>query len=267
MSPVDILEAEADFADNALLRQALVVTEVAFDLKERYTTGEKYINYLKVLINGAEKGVDALAVTARSSFNVALKLLQSNICKEKISDQMKHEYNNLQAIIIRELNAFDLRVEEMEADFDLLNLDQLAEKIRSMDTKTPISENVLQPNPSSNRSSKMDINEKYPENISRESLIDLNNVINLPPVPEDIFTSFSNKPVRTSSLSSLKSMRKVKLSLQKAENSDDEDSSDTDEHDYSRMIYGDIDEAKLITSHSASSKKLQLGNIKEESQD
>lgn len=52
MSADDILQADANFADNALLRQALVVTEVAFDLKERHTTGEKYINYLKILING-----------------------------------------------------------------------------------------------------------------------------------------------------------------------------------------------------------------------
>lgn len=62
-------------------------------------------------------------------------------------------------------------------------------------------------------------------------MIDLSTVTNLPPVPEDIFTSFvsNNKPVRSSSLSSLKSMRKVKLFLQKAETSDDDDSSDTDD--------------------------------------
>lgn len=81
----------------------------------------------------------------------------------------------------------------------------------------------------------IDINEKYPEDLSRESLIDLNTVANLPPVPEDIFVS--NKPVRSSSLSSLKSMRKVKLFLQKAESSDDDDSSDTDDHDYARLVY------------------------------
>ncbi|XP_017781435.1 PREDICTED: uncharacterized protein LOC108566189, partial [Nicrophorus vespilloides] len=108
------------------------------------------------------------------------------------------------------------------------------------------------------RSVKSDVDEKYPENWSRDSLIDLNTVVNLPPVPEDIFTCFSNKPTRTSSLSSLKGMRKVKLFLQRAaNNSDDEDSSDFDEHD----PVGD-GEDKCTNS----TKKLLLGNIKEETQ-
>lgn len=81
------------------------------------------------------------------------------------------------------------------------------------------------------------MNEKYPENLSRDSLIDFNTVVNLPPVPEDIFTSFSNKPMKSSSLSSLKSMRKIKMYLQKAESSDDDDSSDTEDHDYTKLVY------------------------------
>lgn len=94
------------------------------------------------------------------------------------------------------------------------------------------------PTTSSLRSVKSDVDEKYPENLSKESLIDLNNVVNLPPVPEDIFTSFSGKPTRSASLSSLKSIRKVKLFLQKAESSEEDDnSSENEEHDFSKLVY------------------------------
>lgn len=90
---------------------------------------------------------------------------------------------------------------------------------------------------SSIKTVKTDVNEKYPENLSRDSLIDFNTVVNLPPVPEDIFTSFSNRPIKSSSLSSLKSMRKIKMYLQKAENSDTDDSSDAEEHECAKLVY------------------------------
>lgn len=165
--------------------------------------------------------------------------------------------DSISAVVNRESSALEENTEETIVE---LNLEQLSEKIRVLETRNRTnSENNIHAKPSSSRGSKVcttsiitvqsnlmqyiilfqiDINEKYPEDLSRESLIDLNTVANLPPVPEDIFTSFvSNKPVRSSSLSSLKSMRKVKLFLQKAESSDDDDSSDTDDHDYARLVY------------------------------
>ncbi|XP_045473973.1 uncharacterized protein LOC123680224 isoform X2 [Harmonia axyridis] len=124
------------------------------------------------------------------------------------------------------------------------------------------------PTTSSLRSVKSDVDEKYPENLSKESLIDLNNVVNLPPVPEDIFTSFSGKPTRSASLSSLKSIRKVKLFLQKAESSEDDDnSSENEDHDFSKLVYGDNEELAKSSGSYSPSKKLLLGNIKEEAQD
>ena len=56
--------------------------------------------------------------------------------------------------------------------------------------------------------------------------------MNLPPVPENIFTGLAPaRPVRSSSLSSLKSLRKVKLSLQRAakDSSEEEDESGSEE--------------------------------------
>lgn len=74
---------------------------------------------------------------------------------------------------------------------------------------------------------------QYPESWSKESLIDLNNIMNLPPVPENIFTGLApSRPVRSSSLSSLKSLRKVKLSLQRAaakDSSEEEEESGSEE--------------------------------------
>ncbi|KAL1494760.1 hypothetical protein ABEB36_010306 [Hypothenemus hampei] len=249
--------------DGALLNQALFLTEVAIDLRERYTFIVKYSNYLKTMINGAEKAATALQFTSKESLSLAQKLLQAK------SDtlHLKHEYDNLQSVINRELNNLEV-MPEVNTDM-MLNIDQLSEKIRFLESKNRnFIDNNIQVNSASSRSSKIDINEKYPENLSRESLIDLNNVINLPPVPEDIFTSFSNnKPIRSSSLSSLKSMRKVKLFLQKAESSEDDDSSDNDDTDFSRVVYGDSDDNKALSCHSPSSKKLHLGNIKEETQD
>ncbi|XP_050310749.1 uncharacterized protein LOC126746500 [Anthonomus grandis grandis] len=253
--------------DNHVLKQALLMVEVGIELKDRYSAGDKYIRHLKTFVNGAEKAVAALQLTSRSSLDLAEKLLQSNLKSQKLSENLKHEFENLLSVIQREISTMETRPRDEDApQCEGLNLDQLADKIKSLETRNRSSDNSLVANPSSSKSSKIDINEKYPENLSRESLIDLNN-INLPPVPEDIFTSFSNKPIRTSSLSSLKSMRKIKLFLQKAESSDDDESSENDDHDYSRLVYGDSDECKNLSCHSPSSKKLQLGNIKEETQD
>lgn len=62
-------------------------------------------------------------------------------------------------------------------------------------------------------------------------------VVNLPTVPEDVYSNLIGKPTRTSSTSSLKGVRKVKLYLQRACNaSDDEDeSSELDEHEFSKI--------------------------------
>lgn len=86
----------------------------------------------------------------------------------------------------------------------------------------------------STRSFKSDIDERYPESCSRDSLLDLNTILCLPTVPEDAF-SFCKPPARTSSLSSLRGLRKVKLSLHRAR-SDDEDESENEDTFLSMVI-------------------------------
>ena len=139
--------------------------------------------------------------------NAALHQLETSPVPDQHLQQLKQDYLKLVGILEKELLAMeDVEVIDMEPYNDLSNL---AERLRNLENKQKSTEqNYNLPQTYSTRSFRSDVDEKYPENWSRESLIDLNSVVNLPPVPEDIFTS-SFKPIRTSSLSSLKSIRKV----------------------------------------------------------
>ncbi|KAJ8934165.1 hypothetical protein NQ314_013547 [Rhamnusium bicolor] len=218
-----------------MLQHVLLMTEVGMDLKERYISGEKYICYLKTILSGADKAISALHYISKSSLEEGKRLIK---CLEEteMPINIKNEYDKLLTIIDKQLN--ELEMKNLDGTVENLDIALISEKIKYLESRQKNSENnLLPPNSSSNKSVKADIDEKYPENLSRESLIDLN-AVNLPTVPEDIFSSFSsNKPTRSSSLSSLKSMRKIKLFLQKAESSDDEDSSDNDDRDFPKLIY------------------------------
>ncbi|KAG5872701.1 hypothetical protein JTB14_008795 [Gonioctena quinquepunctata] len=245
-----------------VLQNALLMTEVGMDLKDRYISGERYICQLKTIISGADKAILALHSVAKSSLDHAHKMVFS--ISESESPLLKEECDRILLIIEKQLGELELRVSDTNCES--LDLPQLSEKIRFLETRQRVSENCLTPNTPSSKNVKADVNERYPENLSRESLIDLNAVVNLPPVPEDIFTSFSSKPTRSSSLSSLKSMRKIRMFLQRAESSDDDDSSDAEDHDCTKLVYGDNTEGKSTHLHSPLSKNI-LGNIKEETQD
>lgn len=52
MIPEESNITSSESLDNYVLKQAMLVTEVAIDLRERYAAGEKYISYLKTAING-----------------------------------------------------------------------------------------------------------------------------------------------------------------------------------------------------------------------
>lgn len=62
------------------------------------------------------------------------------------------------AVINRELAVLDLKLMEKNPEYDSLNFDQLADKIRYLETRNQSSDNnILQANPSSSRSSKVRI--------------------------------------------------------------------------------------------------------------
>lgn len=232
------LRSQAEY----MLQNVIAMTEMGMDMKERCASGEKYVCYLRSLSIKAGKTISLLQNTGKSFLVLAQKIVTSvmaSLDNMPAPDQsciaIKLEYENLLKVIERELALYD----DVEPATLPNNIANMSEKIKYLETKQKLSDNHLLQHSGSVKSVKSDIDEKYPENWSRDSLIDLNNVVNLPPVPEDIFTSFPAKPTRTSSLSSLKSMRKVKLFLQRAaNNSDDEDeSSDLEEHDFSKIVF------------------------------
>ncbi|XP_044733603.1 uncharacterized protein LOC123296207 [Chrysoperla carnea] len=257
-----------------MLHNAVLMTQMAMELKERTTSGEKYVCYLRTLSVRAGRVIAAMQNSGRSFLLLAQKLCLTAIktidslpASEQMMYNIKLEYEKLLNILEKELTDIE-DIDGADAvltqDINNVTLPNIVEKIRYLEIKQKQAECNSLPPTSSTKSVKSDIDEKYPENWSRESLIDLNNVINLPTVPEDIFTSFS-KPVRTSSLSSLKNLRKVKLYLKRAANtSDDEEESDNEELEIgSRSVAGDPglcpNELRTVTVKSGI-----LGNIKEE---
>uniref|UniRef100_A0A6P7GEW6 Uncharacterized protein LOC114336449 n=1 Tax=Diabrotica virgifera virgifera TaxID=50390 RepID=A0A6P7GEW6_DIAVI len=230
------------------LNNAILLTEAGVDLRRCYVSGRKCISQLKNIINTTENAVNALQSTAKRVLEQANKMVV-----EINNGRGTKEGQELMSVIDKHLTGLSWNGSPE------IDVQQMTEKMRHFDKK--FYENTSW----TNKGVRSDINEKYPESLSRESLIDLA-IVNLPPVPEDIPTGFSTKPTRSSSLSSLKSMRKVKLFLQKAENSDDDDSSDIDDQDL-RNSTGDVrptdsleDDIKQLP---VASKKL-LGNITEE---
>lgn len=225
-----------------MLHNAVLMTEMAMDLKERCTSGEKYICYLRSLCIRGGKTINAMQSLTKSFLLLTQKFASNAVTsienapmEDHFCSSMKTEYEKLLALIEKELS----NIEDVEVTENVsVNLNNIVEKIKHLEVKqNKASDGGHLPPSNSAKSFKSDVDEKYPENWSRESLIDLNNVVNLPSVPEDIF-GYTTKPTRTSSLSSLKSMRKVKLYLQRAGSGSDEDddNSESDDHDSSGKL-------------------------------
>ena len=222
-----------------------LMTETAMDLKERCVAGEKYVCYLRSLAVRASRVMTVMQNSSKSFLLLAQRLLLSvikiiNATPSSDKCGLKLECEKLLAILEREVMEIeDLDAAEASTTGDLCNVNAqtITDKIRYLEAKQKMSESSFLPPTSSARSIRSDVDEKYPESWSKESLIDLNNVMNLPPVPEDIFTSFS-KPVRSSSLSSLKGLRKVKLFLQRAAQSEEDAQSECEDHDMVQVYKG-----------------------------
>lgn len=233
------------------LLNTVLMTEIAMDLKDRCVAGEKYVTYLRSVTVKATKNLSNLQSLTKSFLLVAQRMTNGvlgTIENLPIADPgfsaMKNEYEKLLTILEKEL----ADSEDIESSDQICgNLNNISEKIKLLETRQKISDNTpYLPPTNSAKSFKSDIDEKYPDNLGRDSLIDLNNVVNLPSVPEDIF-GYTSKPTRTSSLSSLKSLRKVKLYLQRAGSTsdDDEDNSEPDEHDMTKYYMVSTTQKKL----------------------
>lgn len=239
-SPPRLINLRSQF-EHTLLNTVLM-TEIAMDLKDRCLTGEKYVTYLRSVTVKATKNLSNLQSLIKSFLLVAQRLTNgvlSTIENIPVMDPtfaiMKSEYEKLLILLEKEL----ADSEEVDpSDHMGINLGTISEKIKQLETRQKISDNTpYLPPTNSAKSFKSDVDEKYPENLGRDSLVDLNTVVNLPSVPEDVF-GYTSKPTRTSSLSSLKSLRKVKLYLQRACNASDEDddNSENDDHDIAKFF-------------------------------
>lgn len=207
---------------------AATMAELAMDLKDRTACCEKYSCYLRSLAWRAGRVIIAMQQSSRSFLSFAQKLAIAgikNIDSLPISENMSEtrlDLEKLLSILEKELlDVGDFEPVEPHNRWDNTHEQVLSDKVKFLEMKQKSGDTTL-PTTSSSRSFKLEIDEKYPENWSKESF-DLNSVVNLPPVPEDIFTTF-NKPKQSSSFSSLRSLRKVKLCLQRAcSGSDSED--------------------------------------------
>lgn len=238
-SPPRLINLRSQFEHTLL--NTVMMTEIAMDLKDRCLTGEKYVTYLRSITVKATKNLSNLQSLTKSFLLVAQRLANGvlgTIENIPVTDPtfavIKSEYEKLLLVLEKEL----ADSEDIDPSDHIMssNLGSISEKIKQLETRQKISDNTpYLPPTNSAKSFKSDVDEKYPENLGRDSLIDLNTVVNLPSVPEDIF-GYTSRPTRTSSLSSLKSLRKVKLYLQRACNAsdDEEDTSENDDHDMTK---------------------------------
>lgn len=238
-SPPRLINLRSQFEHT--LNNTVMMTEIAMDLKDRCLTGEKYVTYLRSITVKAAKNLSNLQSLTKSFLLVAQRMSNGVLATMEnipVTDPtfaaMKNEYEKLLLILDKEL----ADSEDIDPADHVLstNLGTISEKIKQLETRQKVTDNMpYLPPTNSAKSFKSDVDEKYPENLGRDSLIDLNTVVNLPSVPEDIF-GYTSRPTRTSSLSSLKSLRKVKLYLQRAcsASDDEDDNSETDDHDMSK---------------------------------
>lgn len=238
-----------------MLHNALLVTEMATELKGRAQAGEKYVRNLRNLAVKAAKinstmhssGKSFIVMGQRLALSALKNLEASQVPPDANTQRLKQEYERLLVILDKEL----LDMDDIEIDINSVTPAGISERLRHLEAKQKYSDMNFLPPTSSARSFRPEVDDKYPGNWSKESLIDFNNVVNLPPVPEDIFFTSFSKPTRTSSLSSLKSIRKVKLYLQRAVNSEDEES-EYDDQEFSVSVSPKISVIKLDLIHLAS---------------
>lgn len=192
------IENISETAESAqlILQNVTILSELTSQLKKETKNGENYINSLSNLLCQAGKDVSTLNQSVASLITVAKQLVFLSL---QIIPAQDPNFKNLQTEAEKLLNVLD----------EIKVHDDLDEKWKPLALKRNLSTKCL------------NIDEKYPEHCSKESLLDMNNIVSLQTVPEDIFTDFHHKPNRTMSSSSLKNLRKVKMCLQKVCDVDD----------------------------------------------
>lgn len=228
-----------------MLSDALRFTEIAMDLKCKSRAGAKLICNLHSYSVRSNCQVTAMSNTSEEFFVFAQKLCLSAISKiDSILENdpsyvnIKQQYEKLLAIlesvITRPVEDLGCKEVFVRNATNTLNETSITEKIQELEARqialseTDFSRLISTP---SLRSCRFDTDEKYPESLSHDSLLEPSTVSNLPTLSEDIFMSSSSNPVRSISLCSLKSLRKLKMSLQRARSSLDDSVTECEESD------------------------------------
>lgn len=199
MSSESILDdhlAETNESAKLILQNVKKISQLSSQFKHETKLYENNLDTLNKLVFQAGKDVTSLQNCLDSFLLVAKNLVYVSLEMVPVGDPnfntFKEEANKL-------LNILDDITEDE---------DQFENKLKSTFNRAH-----------SNSIKCLNINEKYPDRCSRESLLDISNIVSLPTVPEDVFADFS-RPRRTMSSSSLKNMRRVKMCLQKMSDDD-----------------------------------------------
>ncbi|XP_046389713.1 uncharacterized protein LOC124158595 [Ischnura elegans] len=202
-----------------VLLHLVTISETVREVNNKLNVAERHINYLKNLTAKEGRTLINLRSTTKALLQNAMTVAQSTIkClesepyghkNEKVIDLCERLYNIMEKDSQPDVDNTENSVPE-EGDIDL---SRLTDKIEYMESKQKSNESIYSP-ASHNfyKSYRSDIDEKYPESCSRESLLDLDFGATLPPVPEGAFTDFK-RPPRSCSLSSIKNIKKMKLTL------------------------------------------------------
>ncbi|CAH0394148.1 unnamed protein product [Bemisia tabaci] len=247
-----------------LLYNATLLTEAALELREKSISSDKYSSYLRSLAWRATRASSIIQQTSRNCLNLAQRIATS--CSKTLEilpePALRQQTERLLFILEKELiDVIDFDLAENPFAFTPNNPNNLSEKLRNLESRVKLDSGYLS-QCSSAKSFKQDVDEKYPENCSRESLFDFN-VMNLPPVPEDISMNFNKIGIPSHSQSSLRSLRKVKHYTQKAMPSDESEESENDDQDIASISGEGRHSYWELMKHV--NKRKTLGNIKEES--
>ncbi|GLV32360.1 hypothetical protein CBL_00931 [Carabus blaptoides fortunei] len=250
-----------------MLYNAILMTEMAMDIKENCNTADKHLSNLRNGILHAYKSLNSILRENENllslAHNVALSVafLNEQCEYSKKHNNIKYETDKLLRILEKELaNTEETGTTDLNSNEE--HLKHISEKLKRLESR----QRFRYLNASIRCSKGSDIDEKYPEKWLKSSFLDLDSAVKLPSVPE--CTSVDNGRVKkSSSVASFKKYRRIKLLLQRAESNSDEenDESGSEGQNSSHITLSDYEEKESDERNSSSTKtNTTLDDIEEE---
>lgn len=153
-----------------MLQNAVLITEMAMDLKEKSLAGEKYVCYLRSLAVRAARAIIAMKNSGKSFLvlsqrmaNNAIKTMDMAPSGEASFHNLKIEYEKLLGILERELSDMDDHETSdtfLNHELGQTNLSNLSEKIRQLEMRQKQSDPGVMAQPSSSKTFKPGEDEK-----------------------------------------------------------------------------------------------------------